>query len=57
METVESGWNRLAGTETERILSAAHAALLAVPPEPGTPYGNGHAAETILEIVAGYGLG
>jgi UDP-N-acetylglucosamine 2-epimerase len=54
VETVEAGWNRLAGTEPDAVVTAARQSLDGIPPEPGRPYGDGHAAEAILEIVAGY---
>jgi UDP-GlcNAc3NAcA epimerase len=49
VETVESGWNTLAGTDTARIL----AALRKPPPHgaPPQPYGDGRAAERIVEIL------
>lgn len=51
VETVESGWNTLAGTAPERIL----AALQLHRPEGAPPqfYGDGHAARTIAEILHG----
>ncbi len=52
-ETVEARWNRLAGTDPEGIVAAAHDSLMSLPPAAGTPYGSGHAAEAVLEIVAG----
>ena len=49
LETVQTGWNVLAGPETERIIRAAGAA------GPGSggesPYGDGRAAERIVEII------
>ncbi|HET9496013.1 MAG TPA: UDP-N-acetylglucosamine 2-epimerase (non-hydrolyzing) [Chloroflexia bacterium] len=49
VETVELGWNALAGTDTASIL----AALRRPPPHgaPPQPYGDGHAAERIAEIL------
>ncbi len=52
-ETVEAGWNRLAGTDPDRIVTAARASLGEGPTDPGHPYGDGHAAEAILEVLAG----
>lgn len=52
VETVEAGWNRVVGTEPQAILAAAQAALKTVPHEQGKPYGDGHAAERILETLA-----
>jgi len=54
METVEAGWNRVAGTAPGAIEAAAHLALEADRSERGQPYGDGHAAEAILGIVADY---
>ena len=50
VETVESGWNTLAGTDTARIL----AALRRPRPhgEPPQPYGDGNAAGRIAEILS-----
>jgi len=52
-ETIDAGWNALAGTDPERI-----ATLLANPPHADARpalYGDGHAAERIAERVAGMG--
>jgi UDP-GlcNAc3NAcA epimerase len=48
VELVETGWNRLAGADRERIVVAARDSL-ASPPSAGTGslYGSGHAAERI----------
>ena len=54
VETVELGWNRLAGTDPEAIVMAAHGALEEVRSERGAPYGAGHAADAILAIVADF---
>lgn len=54
VETVEAGWNRLAGTDPAAIVEAARQSLDSTPPEPGRPYGDGRAAEAILDIVVGY---
>nr|BAL55467.1 UDP-N-acetylglucosamine 2-epimerase [uncultured Acetothermia bacterium] len=43
VETVEAGWNVLAGWHSERIVHAVKAARL--PSESAAPYGNGQAAE------------
>jgi UDP-GlcNAc3NAcA epimerase len=48
-ETLEGGWNVLAGADTERILAAARR-----PRPAGTPppvFGNGHAAELMVEAL------
>ncbi len=54
VETVEAGWNRVAGTAHDAVEAAARLALEEVPHERGQPYGDGHAAEAILGIVADY---
>src|SRR5437899_6121832 len=54
VETVEAGWNRVAGTTPDAVEAAARVALEAVRPERGQPYGDGRAAEAILGIVADY---
>jgi len=46
IETVESGWNCLAGSDPARIISSVRQAR-----HPSTttfPYGKGHSAETII---------
>lgn len=52
VETVEAGWNRLAGADPERIVKASQTALAAKEahgdPE---PYGDGHAAERIVNVL------
>lgn len=51
VETVKSGWNRLAGADRGAILAAIAGAR---PGEPGKrPYGDGNAAGAILECIAG----
>ena len=47
-ETVQAGWNRLAGTETERIIQA-----LSMPFQPKEidEYGDGHSAAQIIRIL------
>ncbi|HZC67480.1 MAG TPA: UDP-N-acetylglucosamine 2-epimerase (non-hydrolyzing) [Nitrospirales bacterium] len=52
VETVEAGWNRVAGTAPDAVEAAARLALEEVRPERGQPYGDGHAAEAILNILA-----
>jgi UDP-N-acetylglucosamine 2-epimerase len=54
VETLEGRWNRVAGTAPDAVEAAARSALEEVRPERGQPYGDGHAAEAILEIVAEY---
>lgn len=48
IETVQAGWNRLAGTDTKRILEA-----LSMPFQPQAidEYGDGHSAEQIIRIL------
>jgi len=47
-ETLDVGANMLAGTDPERMLAAAEK-MLAATPDWGTPFGDGHSAETIVE--------
>jgi UDP-N-acetylglucosamine 2-epimerase len=56
VETLEGRWNRVAGTAPDAVEAAARVALEEVRPERGQPYGDGHAAEAILKIVAEYCL-
>lgn len=51
VETVELGWNRLAGTDPEAILAAVESST----PPAGHPdvYGDGHAAEAIVRVLEG----
>lgn len=49
VETVELGWNRLVGTETASIVSAA--ASLGRPSERPEVYGDGRAAEAIVHAI------
>lgn len=53
VETVEVGWNRLVGSERERIVAGARQALAATPSNHPDLYGEGHASERIVEILAG----
>lgn len=50
IETVEMGWNRLAGADTQKILAAFEDAA---PPQLRSPfcYGDGNAAEKIIQIL------
>ncbi|HZL04585.1 MAG TPA: UDP-N-acetylglucosamine 2-epimerase, partial [Coriobacteriia bacterium] len=48
-ETVELGWNRLAGTDAARIVEAVRAA--ARPSTRPDVYGDGHAAEAIVDAL------
>ena len=49
LETVDTGWNILTGTDEERILNAVH--NLTWPTDNPSVYGNGHAAEEIIKTV------
>jgi UDP-GlcNAc3NAcA epimerase len=48
VETLKAGWNRLAGTDTERILQAVR---MPFEPQPIDEYGSGHSAEQIIDIL------
>jgi UDP-GlcNAc3NAcA epimerase len=52
-ETVESGWNKLAGAMAEKIIEAYHAVLAATAHEkaPMNLYGDGHASERIIQVL------
>ncbi len=53
-ETVESGWNIVAGVKSERILEAYHTVRNHTAHEAGPPeglYGDGHAADRILKAL------
>ena len=49
VETVELGWNTLVGTDPDRIAQAATAA--ARPATRPAVYGDGHAAERMVELI------
>ncbi len=49
-ETIEAGWNTLAGSETDKILAAAEKASTGTEI---TEYGNGSSAEKILNCICG----
>ena len=51
VETVEAGWNTLAGSDTRAIVAATGSPSPLAPTESG-PYGNGHAAARICELLA-----
>ena len=52
VETVESGWNVLAGADKEKIINAAHRLLSTIHHKsPTTHYGDGRAAERIVELL------
>ncbi|MFO7320940.1 MAG: UDP-N-acetylglucosamine 2-epimerase (non-hydrolyzing) [Chloroflexota bacterium] len=48
VETVEAGWNRLAGTDCARIVAAVEAALSETPQAHPELYGDGRACERIV---------
>lgn len=50
-ETVDAGWNRLAGAEPAKVAEAVQAALARTPPSPGSPYGEGRAGEAIVGVL------
>jgi UDP-GlcNAc3NAcA epimerase len=52
METVEASWNHLVGPDTERILAAQTASSLPRRGVRGKPYGDGTAAQKLVEIIA-----
>jgi UDP-GlcNAc3NAcA epimerase len=49
VETVESGWNVLVGCDRQHILEAAR--TMRPPSGSAAPYGDGQAAERIVELV------
>jgi UDP-GlcNAc3NAcA epimerase len=49
VETVARGWNRLVGTEPERIVAAV--AGMQIPSGHPPLYGNGHAADSIADLI------
>ena len=55
VETVETGWNRLVGTDPEAIVAAVRDAA----PQAERPqlYGDGHAAEKIADLLCTMGRG
>jgi len=57
VETVEAGWNRVAGTAPDAVEAAARSVLDTKPSERGEPYGDGHAAEAIVQVIANYRAG
>ncbi len=55
VETVESGWNVLVGTETRRIVEEVRRRRGRKPPRKGTRlFGGGRASETIVQILSGH---
>lgn len=55
VELVEAGWNRLAGADRERIVSAARSALETGRRRAASLYGDGHAAERIVAACVAWG--
>ncbi|MCK4393905.1 UDP-N-acetyl glucosamine 2-epimerase [Candidatus Bipolaricaulota bacterium] len=56
VETVDTGWNVLAGADTEHIVNEAQTLLQKGLPElTANPYGDGHTAERIVKILLGLG--
>lgn len=53
VETVSSGWNRLAPPQSAMIAEAIRQALRGAPDSHPTPYGAGRASENILEVLSG----
>ncbi len=51
VETVEMGWNRICGAESERILEARETLTQQERDSSTQPYGDGKAAERIVEIL------
>ncbi len=51
VETVDAGWNILAGSDAHAIVAAVGAPSPSAGPDSG-PYGNGHAAARICELLA-----
>lgn len=52
-ELIDLGWNRLAPPESvENIVSAVDAARTDRPGDEASPYGDGHAAEQLVEVLA-----
>lgn len=53
LETVDAGWNKVVGVDTDRICETVHRAATGLPiPE----YGNGHASEAIVAVIASYSM-
>lgn len=50
LETLDDGWNVLAGSDPRRIAAASRRLT---PVRQGTPYGDGHAAQQIVESLTG----
>lgn len=52
LETLEDGWNVLAGSDPDKI---ARSARRLMPIHQGQPYGDGHAARNIVRAIQSYG--
>jgi UDP-N-acetylglucosamine 2-epimerase len=52
LETLEDGWNVLAGSDPDRIACSARRLM---PIRQGQPYGGGHAARNIVNAIQSYG--
>lgn len=52
VETVETGWNCLAGTDPDRIVAVVRDFLNGEIPDAGNPLGDGHAADKIVSALA-----
>jgi UDP-N-acetylglucosamine 2-epimerase len=53
VETVETGWNVLAGTDPDRIVQAAHRLRADGPAQRPVLYGDGRTSERIVRILGG----
>lgn len=52
-ELLDLGWNRLAPPlSVENVVAGVHAGMVTTPQSDAQPYGNGHSAEKILDILA-----
>lgn len=54
IETVELGWNWLAGTSPTAIIQSFHSAIQQTPEQDKSPYGTGQSATQILSIIQEY---
>ena len=52
VETVEAGWNTLAGCEPERIQVAVSNSTFLKPVEDSNPFGNGNSAYKIVKVIS-----
>jgi UDP-N-acetylglucosamine 2-epimerase len=51
-ETVDSGWNRLVGSDPQRLMAAADEILRSGPPETHPElYGDGHAGDKVMQLL------